>query len=139
MSLGFQTKIKALVSPRLLRRELISSSESEDDYKPEPDVKTGDIFIVTQDDEKIGSGQKAHMEIVKDQMNFHANFYTDSNKTYRLGSLTVDKCKISLSTQDLRVIQVSKFEEDEIQPSSGLLIKAKSQEDAMKWMAVMSR
>lgn len=137
MSLELQSKIKALVSPRLLRRDVISS-DSDDGYTSEAGVKAGDIIIINKADEKVGSAQKAHLEIVRDQTNLQANFYTDSNKTFHFGSLTVDKCKISQSTTDLRVIQVNKQEDDDL-PSTGLLIKAKSEAEAIQWMSVMSR
>lgn len=139
MSLTLNTKMRALVSPRLVRREILSS-DSDDENKSETDLKSGDIVILSQDDEKIGYGQKAHMELVKDNMhmNMHAKFYTDSNKTFRFGSLDVEKCKISLSTTDLSIITVSKCDDKNI-PAPGLLIKAKSQEEAMQWMEVMTR
>lgn len=137
MSLELPSKIKALVSPRLLRRDVIAS-DSDEGYTSETDVKAGDITIISKADKKVGNAQKAHLEIVKNSTNLQANFYTDSSKTFHFGSLTVDKCKVSLSTTDLRVIQVSKQEDDDL-PSAGLLIKAKSETDACQWMSVMSR
>lgn len=137
MSLKLPSKIKALVSPRLLRRDVIAS-DSDEGYTSETDVKAGDIIIISKADEKVGNAKKAHLEIVKNNTNLQANFYTDSSKTFRFGSLTVDKCKVSLSTTDLRVIHVSKQEVDDL-PSAGLLIKAKSETDASQWMSVMSQ
>ena len=135
MNVEANISIKALVSPRFTRREA-SPGDSEDDFHTETDVRAGDIIIVN--DAKNGNGKKAHMELVKDHLTLHANFYTDSSKSFQYGSLTVDKCKISLSSNDLRVIQLSKCKDDTF-PSTGLLIKAKSEQDALQWMAVMSQ
>lgn len=120
--------VKALLSPRFTRNS---------DSKSEIFVKTGDIMIVDKNASGKESGQKVHMRLVRQDLNLTAKFYTDSKMSYCLGILAVEKCIISRSSTDLTKIEVSR-RRDERTPLPGLLIKTKSEEDALRWIEAMS-
>ena len=124
--------LKALLSPRfmLVNREAAKT-------KCDSDVKAGDITIMSPTVDTVDSGKKVHMRVVKEDASLTAKFYTDSDMSFCFGSLSVSKCSISFSSSDLTKIEIIKRGDDR-SPSPGLLIKARSEEDAMKWLEAMS-
>lgn len=107
-------------------------------YKDQVGVKSGNISIITH----VGSREKkqdTHLQVVKDDLHLLARFYTDSERTFRYGVLCMDNCRISLSTSDLRTIEIAKQNDDDsAPPSPGMLLKAKSREEAMEWVEALS-
>lgn len=123
------TLLKALLSPRFKHRNPESKTEAF--------VKAGDIVIVDPGNRAKECGQKVHMKLVRENSSLTAKFYTDSTKMFCLGTLSVGKCYLSRSSSDLAKIKVTK-RDDERFPSPGLLIKTKSEEDALRWIESMS-
>jgi len=94
-------------------------------------LKLGTLCVVSGD-----SKHNAHIHVVRDDLATTAKFYSDSNKTIWFGSLSVSKCNFSLSDADLSTIQVSR-QSPEIKRRPGLLLRAKSHADAVKWLQVL--
>ena len=124
--------IKALLSPRLMLR----SSEFAR-IKRDSGVKAGNITIMSPTFATSYSGQKVHMRVFNEGLGLTAKFYTDSDMSFCYGSLSVSKCSISLSSTDLTQIEIIKRGEER-SPSPGMLIKARSEQDAMNWLKAMS-
>ena len=117
------------VSPRLLQRRMA--------HQEPVGIKSGDISIINQ----VGSNttkQGTHLQEVKDDMHLLARFYNDSTKGFRYGVLCMDNCRISLSTSDLTTIEVARQKDDNSAPAPGMLLKAKSREEAMEWVEALS-
>lgn len=128
--------LQALISPRLLRRGPLDFSQGDKNHKT-VDVKSGDINIINNVGTKKTT-QTTHLEVVKDDLHLLANFYVDSEKQFRYGVLCMDKCKTSLSSSDLTTIEVTKQTKEEDTFAPGLLLKAKSHEEALEWVEAMS-
>jgi len=123
--------LKALLSPRfmLVNRESART-------KSDSDVKAGDITIMSPTFDAVNS-KKVHMRVVNEGLGLTAKFYTDSDMSFCYGALSVNKCSISLSASDLTQIEIIK-RGVERSSSPGMLIKARSEQDAMKWMKAMT-
>ena len=123
--------LKALLSPRFMLRNKKSARTNSDS-----DVKAGVITVVSPFDTR-DSGRNIHMRVVKEDANLIAKFYTDSDMSFCYGSLSVNKCFISLSSSDLTKIEIIKRGKER-SSSPGLLIKARSEQDAITWLKAMS-
>ena len=123
--------LKALLSPRfmLVNRESART-------KSDSDVKAGDITIMSPTFDAVNS-KKVHMRVVNEGLGLTAKFYTDSDMSFCYGALSVNKCSISLSASDLTQIEIIK-RGVERSSSPGMLIKARSKQDAIKWMKAMT-
>ena len=123
--------LKALLSPRfmLVNRESART-------KSDSDVKAGDITIMSPPFDAANS-KKVHMRVVNEGLGLTAKFYTDSDMSFCYGALSVNKCSISLSASDLTQIEIIK-RGGERSSSPGMLIKARSEQDAMKWLKAMT-
>ena len=125
------SSLKALLSPRFMLRNKESART-----KSDSDVKAGDITIMSTAFDEVNS-KKVHMCVVNEGLGLTAKFYTDSDMSFCYGSLSVSKCSISLSSSDLTQIEIIKRGEER-SPSPGMLIKARSEQDAMNWLKAMS-
>ena len=123
--------IKALLSPRFTLRSRESARS-----KSDSDVKAGDITIMSPTFDAANS-KKVHMRVVNEGLGLTAKFYTDSDMSFCYGTLSVNKCSISLSASDLTQIEIIK-RGGERSSSPGMLIKARSEQDAMKWLKAMT-
>jgi len=126
------SSLKALLSPRFMLRNKASEITTSDSG-----VKAGDITIVNPAFDANKSGQNVHMRVFNEGSGLTAKFYTDSGMSFCYGALSVNKCIISLSSSDLTKIEIVKRGDDR-SPSPGLLIKARSEEDAKIWLDAMS-
>ena len=104
--------------------------------KSDSDIKAGDITIMSPAFDAVNS-KKVHMRVVNEGLGLTAKFYTDSDMSFCYGALSVNKCSISLSASDLTQIEIIK-RGVERSSSPGMLIKARSEQDAMKWMKAMT-
>ena len=123
--------LKALLSPRFM----LGNRESER-TKCDSDVKAGDITIMSSTFDAANS-KKVHLRVVNDGLGLIAKFYTESDMSFCFGALSVSKCIISLSSSDLTQIEIIQCG-GERSSSPGMLIKAKSKQDAMKWLNAMT-
>ena len=123
--------LKALLSPRFMLRNKESART-----KSDSDIKAGDITIMSPAFDAVNS-KKVHMRVVNEGLGLTAKFYTDSDMSFCFGALSVNKCSISLSASDLTQIEIIK-RGVERSSSPGMLIKARSEQDAMKWMKAMT-
>jgi len=123
--------LKALLSPRFMFVNRESART-----KSDSDVKAGDITIMSPTFDAVNS-KKVHMRVVNEGLGLTAKFYTDSDMSFCYGALSVNKCSISLSASDLTQIEIIK-RGVERSSSPGMLIKARSKQDAIKWMKAMT-
>jgi len=106
-------------------------------------VKSGNISIINKG-VPGSSSQRAHLEVVKDDLNLLARFYSDSEKTLRYGVLCMNNCKTSLSSSDLTTIEISaKQNEEDLCKTGhlckpGLLLKAGTKKEAVQWNEALS-
>lgn len=125
--------LQSVLSPRFYRSKRSADiTENESLEKSESVLKLGDLYII--------SGVcklNAHIQVVRDDHATTAQFYSDSDKTIRYGTLSLAKCNISLSETHLSTIQVTKQNSDE-KRNPGLLLRAKSHADAVEWLSVLS-
>lgn len=120
--------LKSVLSPRFYRGQRGDNSERRDQSV----LKLGNLFVISG-----VAKHNAYIQVVKEDINVSANFYSDSDKTISFGSLSLAKCKISLSETDLSTIEVTKQHEDN-KRKPGLLLRAKSQTDAKQWVDALN-
>lgn len=135
MILGVNETVRALLSPRVLRREAISGTESDLAIQSERSIKDGNVTILQKVDEAFSSEQKVYMDLVKERVTLVAKFYADSNKTFLFGRLDLNKCQILPSETDAKVIKI--IHNRDKTPSGGMFIKLRSEEESLKWMTAM--
>lgn len=123
----------ALVSPRFFRR----TPDAEKAASNFTVIKVGDAVVVKE--AEAGSVQQKacmYLQVVKTDGRRSARFYSDSDRTFHFGSLCLDKCQVSLSSQDVRMIHVKREDSDD--PSNGICLRAKSEQDAVELAAALS-
>ena len=136
--------ISSLVSPRFLRR---SSDTLEDSalravaakFDGKGLVKRGKMAVVNNDGDKILQ-KETHLEICRDGNQVQAAFYTDNNKSFCFGLLSLQKCHASISEQDLRSIEIKLDTDDKplAEESQGIILRARSPSDAKEWLIALT-
>lgn len=124
---------QALLSPRSTRRE--GSKERDDPALTV--VKVRDVTVVNETPaDHMEQRVFMHLEVVRVDGNLLARFFSDSDRTFHFGSICLEKCRISLSSKDLRTVHVTRDGCDDI--TKGLSLRVESAQDAADLVGALS-